>query len=115
MSAAVERVAKAGLIGLMHSLVLEGRPHGVHVNAIAPFARTQMTRESVDAAALSGLEPEAAWLVDAHSPCNGEVIVAGASRIARAEMHCSDIRDCAPVDLARTNGMVPWPPRGSDR
>ena len=46
--------AKAGLIGLMHSLAQEGRSHRVFVNAIAPFARTQMTEESAQCGADTG-------------------------------------------------------------
>ncbi|MFI5048225.1 MAG: SDR family NAD(P)-dependent oxidoreductase [Acidimicrobiia bacterium] len=35
--------AKAGVIGLLHSLAVEGREHGVLANAIAPIAFTRMT------------------------------------------------------------------------
>ena len=37
--------AKAGVLGLMHSLSQEGARAGVRVNAIAPYGWTQMTRE----------------------------------------------------------------------
>ena len=35
--------AKMGVVGLMHSLAVEGREHGVLANAIAPIAYTRMT------------------------------------------------------------------------
>jgi NAD(P)-dependent dehydrogenase (short-subunit alcohol dehydrogenase family) len=84
--------AKAGLIGLMRSLALEGRSHGVFVNAIAPFARTQMTDDTLQAASIDGLAPDdvapvAAALVDTASAITGEVIIAGGGRVARASVH----------------------------
>lgn len=86
--------AKAGLLGLMYSLAQEGRPHQVYVNAIAPFADTQMTRETLAAASVSGLEPErvAPILTALVSPAckiSGETIIAGGGRLARAAMHTS--------------------------
>lgn len=90
--------AKAGVIGLMQSLALEGHSHGVFVNAIAPFARTQMTADTLEAAAIPGLAPDevapvAARLVAPECSLNGEVIVAAAHRIGRAAVRCSDARD----------------------
>lgn len=100
--------AKAGLIGLMHSLAIEGRAHGVRVNAIAPFARTQMTRDTLAAAAVEGLAaedvaPVAAALVAEGSDISGEVIVAGGGRLQRAGALASDVHqlaDAAGVDAA---------------
>ena len=88
--------AKAGLIGLMHSLAIEGRSHGVYVNAIAPFARTQMTDDTLVAARVEGLEPDdvapvAAALVDANCTISGEVIVAGGDRLQRAGVLASAV------------------------
>lgn len=99
--------SKAGLIGLMRSLALEGRSHGVFVNALAPFARTQMTEATLEAASVPGLAPEevapiAAHLVAPNCEISGEVIIAAAGRVARAAMLCSATRtvgDCADAEL----------------
>ncbi|MFK7830050.1 MAG: SDR family NAD(P)-dependent oxidoreductase [Congregibacter sp.] len=98
--------AKAGLIGLMHSLALEGRAHGVFVNAIAPFARTQMTDDTLSAAGVKGLGPEevapiVAELVAADATISGEVVIAAGGRIARAAALNSQPRSCADGEDAR--------------
>jgi NAD(P)-dependent dehydrogenase (short-subunit alcohol dehydrogenase family) len=98
---------KAGVIGLMRSLALEGRRHGVFVNAIAPFARTQMTEDTLDAASIPGLAPEevapvAEQLVAEDCQLNGEVIVAAGGRIARAAMMCSAVRSAGGKNASKT-------------
>lgn len=90
--------SKAALWGLTRVLALEGEPHGVHVNAVAPMAFTAMSRRSrtaprswrsgegdawaarLDPALVS---PVLAWL--AHESCrlNGEVLSAAGGRVAR--------------------------------
>ncbi len=96
--------AKAGVIGLMRSLALEGRSHQVYVNAIAPFARTQMTQDTLAAASVPGLEPDevspvAAALVSDICVLSGEVIVAGGGRIARAAAACSGVAQPGTDDM----------------
>ncbi|MEQ9395516.1 SDR family NAD(P)-dependent oxidoreductase [Haliea sp.] len=81
--------SKAGIIGLCHALALEGAPHDVRVNTIAPFANTAMTEESLPPALRERLSAEAvapvvAWLVGDSCPLNGETLVAGGGNIARA-------------------------------
>jgi NAD(P)-dependent dehydrogenase (short-subunit alcohol dehydrogenase family) len=81
--------SKAALIGLMRSLSLEGRSRNVAVNAISPYAATQMTDGHVTDAAFERLAPEhvapvAAWLTT--GAVSGEVIVAGGGGVARAKM-----------------------------
>ena len=97
--------AKAGLIGLMRSLALEGRSHDVYVNAIAPFAHTQMTADTLQAASVPGLAPEevapvAARLVAADCRLSGEVIIAGGGRLARAGVRCSEVVTAAADSIA---------------
>lgn len=51
--------AKAGVVGLMNVLAIEGERKGIKVNALAPTAATRMTEGLVDANALDTLAPEA--------------------------------------------------------
>lgn len=81
--------SKAALIGLMQSLSLEGRSRNVAVNAISPYAATQMTDGYVTDEAFERLAPEhvapvAAWL--ATGAVSGEILIAGGDGIARAKM-----------------------------
>jgi len=81
--------SKAAVIGLCQALALEGAAHGVRVNTIAPFATTAMTEASLPEALRNKLSPAAvapvvAWLSGDHCPLNGEVLVAGGGRLARA-------------------------------
>ncbi len=81
--------SKAAVIGLCRALALEGAPHGVRVNTIAPFANTAMTRSSLPPGLAGQLPTEAvapvvAWLVSDGCTLNGEVLVAGGGRLARA-------------------------------
>jgi NAD(P)-dependent dehydrogenase (short-subunit alcohol dehydrogenase family) len=93
--------AKAGLIGLSNALAEEGRPRGVLVNAILPYAKTMITVDSPavgpDAQHNVGLQDAlgprmtigsvvaaALYLVSAQSSITGEAISALAGRYARA-------------------------------
>ncbi|MCP5092268.1 MAG: SDR family NAD(P)-dependent oxidoreductase, partial [Gammaproteobacteria bacterium] len=95
--------SKAALIGLMRSLSLEGAPKNVQINAIAPYAATQMTKAHLPDELASGLDPAevatvVAWL--ANSTVSGEVLIAGGGRVARARM--------------KTSAAVPVPEMASD-
>jgi NAD(P)-dependent dehydrogenase (short-subunit alcohol dehydrogenase family) len=89
--------AKAGVIGLTHSLMTEGKAHGIKVNAIMPAAMTRMAGRSADeteeldnadastsAAMAPGLvAPMVAFLAHEECPVSGEVFAAGGGRFAR--------------------------------
>lgn len=82
--------SKAALFGLMRALSLEGARAGVLVNAIAPYATTQMTQALTPTELHAPLDPDkvapvAAWLVSEGLARSGQVIVAGggALRVAR--------------------------------
>ncbi|MGH8286792.1 MAG: SDR family NAD(P)-dependent oxidoreductase [Steroidobacteraceae bacterium] len=81
--------SKAALIGLTKTLALEGKARGVLVNAVAPYATTQMTESHGDAELLREMRPElvaplVAYLVSERSRLNGEVIVGGKGWFRRA-------------------------------
>lgn len=84
--------SKAAIIGLMRSLSLEGAPKKVRVNAIAPYAATQMTKAHLPDELAVRLDPAevatvVAWL--ASSAVSGEIIIAGGGNVARARMKTS--------------------------
>lgn len=83
--------SKAGLIGLTLSLSQEGAAHGIRVNALAPYAATQMTAEHLTEELARRFSPEsvarvAAWLAGDECTLNGEIVIAGSDRIGRARM-----------------------------
>lgn len=83
--------SKSALLGLMYSLSKEGHAKGVRVNAVAPYAATQMTKDHLpaDLETLFDAEkvaPVVTWLVSDQCIVNGEIIIAGGGRIARAQM-----------------------------
>jgi NAD(P)-dependent dehydrogenase (short-subunit alcohol dehydrogenase family) len=81
-------MCKGALIGLTRSLALDGRPHGIHVNAISPAGFTRMVTgaaRSGDEALLEKLRqtmpaelvaPAAAWLVHAECQATGMLFAA---------------------------------------
>jgi NAD(P)-dependent dehydrogenase (short-subunit alcohol dehydrogenase family) len=91
--------AKGGVFGFTRSLALDGRRHGILVNAIAPRASTRLSDtkvlahvydlpeetfgEVMDGFAPEFVAPAAAYL--AHESCqlNGEVLVAGGGQVLR--------------------------------
>lgn len=85
--------AKGGVLGMVRSLAVAGRPHGIAVNAIAPAAYTRMAgvpgREpDPDDPLVAGMDPDlvapmAAYLAHPDCPVSGEVYAAGAGRFSR--------------------------------
>lgn len=79
--------AKAGLVGMIRVLAIEGARYGIKANAIAPVARTRMTDELMGEHA-ARLDPElvsptVAWLCHEDCPVSGHVYSAGGGRVAR--------------------------------
>lgn len=86
--------SKASLLGLMYALSQEGAAKGIRVNAIAPYAATQMTRAHLPEHLESMLDaekvaPVVAWLVSEGCNANGEILISGAGKTARARMMTS--------------------------
>lgn len=78
--------AKMGLVGLTKVLAVEGRKHDIHVNALAPMARTKMTESLLDDALRldpGQVAPVACYLVHENCPATGEIYSAGGGRLAR--------------------------------
>ncbi|WP_304187091.1 SDR family NAD(P)-dependent oxidoreductase [Phenylobacterium aquaticum] len=81
--------SKAALIGLVKGLAVEGRPRGLLINAIAPYAVTAMTEghlapglaERMDPAAVA---PLVSWLVSAACDVTGQTLVSGGGRVRAA-------------------------------
>jgi len=91
--------SKAGLLGLMRSLSKEGARHQVRVNALAPYASTQMTEENLNPSMRERMNPEqvapvVAWLLNEQCELNGEVIIAGGGLMGTAHS-----REPVPVAL----------------
>jgi len=86
--------SKAALLGLTHALSQEGATRGVRVNAIAPYAATQMTADHLPEQLRSTLgvdhvSPVVAWLVSDECSTSGEILISGAGKTARARMMTS--------------------------
>jgi NAD(P)-dependent dehydrogenase (short-subunit alcohol dehydrogenase family) len=87
--------AKGAVLGLMRTLAVEGAPHGIKVNAIAPWAVTRMVEHSreVNAVATDPLEDErltpsavsplVAVLAHESCPVTGEVVLSAGGVVAR--------------------------------
>ena len=90
--------SKAAVLGLMYSLSQEGAAHGVRVNALAPFAKTQMTEKGLPPGLGDRLQPEhvagvLAWLISDQCSLNGETLVAGAQRLGVLEAGTGKMQD----------------------
>ena len=79
--------AKAALIGLSHTLAIEGASKNIHSNVIAPIAATSMTEgllgKLTDAADPALVSPAVAWLCHESCDASGHMYTVGGGRIAR--------------------------------
>lgn len=85
-------MAKAGLWGLTRALAIEGAELGIRVNALMPIGYTRAAALNPHEDTRRWMEdnfpprlcaPAACWLVHEDVPCSGELISAGAGRVAR--------------------------------
>jgi NAD(P)-dependent dehydrogenase (short-subunit alcohol dehydrogenase family) len=86
--AAPYSAAKAGLIGLSHSIGIEGAARGVTSNMIIPAAVTRMSA-NVDTSQFPPMDPDmvapaVAYLCHESCALTGEIMVAMGGRVARA-------------------------------
>ncbi|ROO85805.1 NAD(P)-dependent dehydrogenase (short-subunit alcohol dehydrogenase family) [Actinocorallia herbida] len=79
--------AKAGLVGLMNVLAVEGARHGIQVNALSPTAATRMTEgllgDLADRFDPAHIAPVAAYLVSERCALTHHILSAGGGRVAR--------------------------------
>lgn len=94
-------LSKGALFGLMRALAIEGKAHHIQVNAVMPFAVTDMMMNAMSSgasivdgdtsalvAAAPHLRPDliapiVAWLSHATSTVTGELFTTGGGRVAR--------------------------------
>lgn len=110
--------AKAGLVGMVRVLAIEGARHGIKANAIAPVARTRMTEkilgEFADRLDPELVSPTVAWLCHEDGLVSGEVYSAGGGRVARVftaatpdgSVRCIRLSRCAIISTRSAMSMA---------
>lgn len=104
--------AKAGLVGAVRCLALEGAAHGIAVNAVLPAAQTRMTEGFPPGAYADWFQqtmlPErvampAAYLLSRACAVSGEAFAVGGGRIARVTLaEAEGVLDAAgSIEIAR--------------
>ena len=83
--------AKMGVLGLLLTLALEAPEHGIHVNAISPFAGTRMSAGAFPANVVPLIAPEqvsaaVSYLCSDRCQRSGDIIVAGGGHFSAVQM-----------------------------
>lgn len=102
--------AKAGLVGLINTLAIEGAKYNITANAIAPLAATRMTADIAPQDVLDKLDPElvapaVGYLVSEENQDTSSVFVVGGGLVQRVAQFQNDgVRFTAPPTLPEIAG-----------
>lgn len=105
--------AKAGLVGLVNTLAIEGAKYGITANAVAPLAATRMTADVTTPEMLEKLNPDlvapaVGYLMSAENHQTGAVFVVGGGLVQRTAIFQNEgLTFGSPPSLAEITAR--WP------